>query len=39
MRTVNELIIQLFKDARLSIVKKLKSDQKAYGEILKDLII
>lgn len=39
MRIVNQLIIQLFKDARVSIVNKQKKDQKAYSELLKNLII
>ena len=39
MRTVNELILQLFKDARTNIVKKQKNDPKGYAEIIKNLII
>ena len=39
MKTVNELIQQLFKEARLSIVKKQKQDAKAYQELIKNLII
>ena len=39
MRTINQLILELFKDARVSIVKKQKEDQKVYGELIKNLII
>lgn len=39
MRTINQLILALFKDARVSIVKKQKEDQKVYGELIKNLII
>ena len=39
MRTINSLILELFKDARVSIVKKQKEDQKVYGELIKNLII
>jgi len=39
MRTVNQLIIQVFKDARLSIVKQCKANQNVYSELLKNLII
>lgn len=39
MRTINQLILALFKDARVSIVKKQKEDQKVYGELVKNLII
>lgn len=39
MRTVNQLIIQVFKDARLNIVKQCKANQNMYSELLKNLII
>jgi V-type H+-transporting ATPase subunit E len=39
MKTVNELIQQLFKEARVNIVKKQKQDAKAYQELIKNLII
>ena len=39
MRTVNELILKLYKDARVKINKRVLGDHKAYGHIVKGLII
>ncbi len=39
MRTVNELIIQLFKEARVKIAKKQQQEPKVYAELIKNLVI
>jgi V-type H+-transporting ATPase subunit E len=39
MRTINELILQLFKDARVRIVRQQAQNPKVYAGLLKDLIV
>lgn len=39
MRIVNELILNLFKDSRLKIVKEQEKAPKLYSELIKNLII
>ncbi len=39
MRTINELILQLFKDARVRIVRQQAQNAKVYAALLKDLIV
>jgi V-type H+-transporting ATPase subunit E len=39
MRKTNELILKLFSEARVSIVKKQEQDKNKYAELLKNLIV
>ena len=39
MRTINELILRLFKDARARIVKLQQQDNRMYADLIKNLIV
>lgn len=39
MKTVNTLVEKIYKEAKHKMVNKQKSDQAAYKELLKNLIV
>lgn len=39
MRTVNELVEKIYAEAKVKMAEKIKTDEKTYKELLKNLIV